>query len=144
MQQALDTNTLDRLVDLGRKRGQLTTADLRTTLPIETMSAEDIALIVLHLEETGIAVELEDGLLSPNPTPSPIPPQGAQIIPFPGPTRVPAKKKTMLSGGQPPVPLQRNPEEPSPALAPHAHWAVAAAGLAVLVAIALFAFLIAT
>jgi hypothetical protein len=53
MQQALDSNTLDRLISLGRKQGYLTNQDLEANLPIDSMSAEEIALIVVHLEEMG-------------------------------------------------------------------------------------------
>lgn len=85
MQPALDSNTLGRLVSLGRERGCLTTEDLRASLPVESMSAEEIALVVVQLEETGVPVALEESLLSPHPRPVPQPRRSAEIIPFPGP-----------------------------------------------------------
>ena len=51
---------LDRLIALGRQRGELTPADLQAALPIQSMSAEAIAQVVLDLDAAGIAVELED------------------------------------------------------------------------------------
>jgi hypothetical protein len=129
MQQALDSNTLDRLITLGRQQGQLTTLDLETNLPIHSMSAEDIALIVVHLEEAGVPVELDASLMAPNPTPAAAPTKSAEIIP----DRAAAggmKKRT--------APLQKAAavQAAEPALVQQekrvAHWAVAMGGLLVL------------
>ncbi|MBB3021727.1 hypothetical protein FHR70_004833 [Microvirga lupini] len=130
MQQALDSNTLDRLIALGRQQGQLTTLDLETNLPIYSMSAEEIALIVVHIEEAGIPVELEDSLASPQPKPPVAPPRSAEIIPFPDRTAAARMKKRA-------APLQKaEPVQAKPAFVQQekraAHWAVAAAGLLVL------------
>lgn len=130
MQQALDSNTLDRLIALGRQQGQLTTLDLESNLPIQCMSAEDIALIVVHLEEAGIPVELDDSLMAPGPRPVKAPARSAEIIPFPdGAAAARMKKRT--------PPLQKaSPAQAAPAFVQQekraAHWAVAAAGLLVL------------
>jgi hypothetical protein len=129
MQQALDSNTLDRLIALGRQQGQLTTLDLETNLPIHSMSAEDIALIVVHLEEAGVPVELEDSLMVPSPKPA-APTRSAEIIPFPGrATSNRTKKRT--------APLQKAASvQAQPAFVQQekraAHWAVALGGLLVL------------
>ncbi|WP_230533324.1 RNA polymerase sigma factor region1.1 domain-containing protein [Microvirga roseola] len=128
MQSALDRNTLDRLIAVGRKQGHLTTEDLRTGLPVESMSAEEIALIVAHLEETGVPVELEDRLIFPEPNPRPVPPGGAQIIPFPAERSVRARSLTK------PAPLKVAPPsfEPLPSeLQPKSgtHWIAAVVGL---------------
>jgi hypothetical protein len=130
MQQALDSNTLDRLIALGRQQGQLTTRDLETNLPIQSMSAEDIALIVVHLEEAGIPVELDDSLMAPHPKPAMAPTKSAEIIPFPDrATAARTKKRT--------IPLQNaSPVQSEPAFVQQekraAHWAVAIGGLLVL------------
>lgn len=131
MQQALDSNTLERLITLGRKQGHLTNRDLEANLPIDTMSAEEIALIVVHLEESGIPVELDDGLTAPSAKPGSPPRQSAEIIPFPDRSAAAQKKKT--------APLQKvSASKPAPAAHPAkqdkgtAHWAVAGAGLLVL------------
>jgi len=131
MQQAFDSNTLDLLISLGRKQGQLTTRDLEANLPIHSMSATDIALIVVHLEESGVPVELDDTLLTPNAKPVQAPARSAEIIPFPDRTTAARMKKRN-------APLK--PAAPAPAETPGfakqerraAHWAVAVAGLLVL------------
>jgi hypothetical protein len=130
MQQALDSNTLDRLIALGRQQGQLTTLDLETNLPIHSMSAEDIALIVVHLEEAGVPVELDDSLMAPNSKSAAAPARSAEIIPFPDRAAAARIKKRT-------APLQKaTPVQAQPAFAQQekraAHWAVAAAGLLVL------------
>ena len=130
MQQALDSNTLDRLIALGRQQGQLTTLDLETNLPIHSMSAEDIALIVVHIEEAGIPVELEDSLVSTQPKPAAAPTRSAEIIPFPDRAAAARMKKRD-------APLQKAASvQAQPAFVQQekraAHWAVAAAGLLVL------------
>lgn len=130
MQQALDSNTLDRLIALGRQQGQLTTLDLETNLPIHSMSAEEIALIVVHLEESGVPVELDDSLMSPHPKPAADPARSAEIIPFPDRAAAARTKKRA-------APLQKAPTaQAEPAFVQQekraAHWAVAAAGLLVL------------
>jgi len=131
MQPALDSNTLDRLIALGRKQGHLTNQDLEANLPIASMSAEEIALIVVHLEETGVPVELDDSLVSPSAKPSPGPVKSAEIIPFPD--RAAAARMKRRTG-----PLQKaNPPQPEAAPSAQqgrrtAHWAVAISGLLVL------------
>ncbi|MBJ6127892.1 RNA polymerase sigma factor region1.1 domain-containing protein [Microvirga splendida] len=130
MQQALDSNTMDRLVALGREQGQLTTQDLETNLPIHAMSAEDIALVVVHLEESGVPVELDDRLLASNPSAIQAPARSAEIIPFPDRAAAARMKKRS-------APLQKaSPVQSQPAFVQQekraAHWAVAVAGLLVL------------
>ncbi|MFN3891232.1 MAG: RNA polymerase sigma factor region1.1 domain-containing protein [Beijerinckiaceae bacterium] len=44
------------------ERGFVTTGDLRDVLPVERMSADEVAGVVVFLEESGVAVELEDAL----------------------------------------------------------------------------------
>ncbi len=64
MDSGIDRATLDRLVALGRGSGTLTVQDLKQHLPTENMSADEIALVVAHLEDAGISVELDDNLLA--------------------------------------------------------------------------------
>ncbi|HEU6440793.1 MAG TPA: RNA polymerase sigma factor region1.1 domain-containing protein [Microvirga sp.] len=137
MQPALDSTTLDRLISLGRERGHLTTEDLRASLPIESMSADDIALIVVHLEETGVPVELEPELLSPDQKPVSMPRHSAEIIPFPGP-----RAKSRPAKAQPLQPARSSISEPrdeTADLMPPAHWVVAGAGI---LAFAVFSLII--
>jgi len=132
MQPALDSNTLDRLITLGREQGHLTNQDLEANLPISSMSAEEIALIVVHLEESGVPVELDDNLISPNAKPRPAPAKSAEIIPFPNRAAVARMKRRT-------APLQKGQASPSETGRVTqqgrrmAHWAVAISGLLVLV-----------
>jgi hypothetical protein len=131
MQPALDSNTLDRLIALGREQGHLTNQDLEANLPIASMSAEEIALIVVHLEESGVPVELDDSLVSPNAKPNPAPAKSAEIIPFPD--RAAAERMKRRT-----APLQKvNSSQPAAVQSAQqgrraAHWAVAISGLLVL------------
>ncbi|MEZ0171309.1 RNA polymerase sigma factor region1.1 domain-containing protein [Microvirga sp. TS319] len=139
MQPAFDSDILGRLVSLGRERGHLTTADLRAGLPIERMSAEEIALVVVHLEETGIPVELEKGLLPDRPKPTPAPRHSAQIIPFPGPRakRSAPNARPALPPKAPPVPQppQATDETPLPV-----RWIIAGIGVLVFTVASLAVF----
>ncbi|HZH09848.1 MAG TPA: RNA polymerase sigma factor region1.1 domain-containing protein [Microvirga sp.] len=126
MQPALDSTILDRLISRGRERGYLTTEDLRTSLPVESMSAEEIALIVVQLEETGIAVELEESLLSLHANSAPLPRKSAEIIPFPG-SRA-DRRSPMSKALQPAKPQAQEPSQSTGDSAPYAGWIVVAAG----------------
>jgi hypothetical protein len=120
MQPAIDRNTLERLIALGRQRGILTNRDLQEELPIGIMSAEDIALVVVHLEEAGVPVDLEESLLDRSPQR-----QGAEIISFPKRSGSPQARSLRSES------LQSAPSMPSDASAPTetsnmrgAHWTV--------------------
>jgi hypothetical protein len=58
------------LMDVGRRAGRVSTDDFRRLLPIDSMSPEDIANVVLRLEERGIAVDLDPNLFVPGSKPS--------------------------------------------------------------------------
>ena len=131
MQQALDSNTLDRLISLGREQGQLTTRDLETNLPIDSMSAEDIALIVVHLEEAGVPVELDESLLTPNAKPLQAPSKSAEIIPFPDRAAA-ARMRKRAAPLQKALPAQPEPPAFVKQEKRAAHWTVAIAGILVL------------
>ncbi|WP_243368976.1 RNA polymerase sigma factor region1.1 domain-containing protein [Microvirga solisilvae] len=126
MQPALDSTILDRLISQGRERGYLTTEDLRVNLPVENMSAEDIALVVVQLEETGIAVDLEERLLSPASRPMPPQQRSAEIIPFPGSRTAWEKSRTKpLQPASPAEPEQRSAVEEGD---PFSKWIIIAGG----------------
>lgn len=57
-------DTIERLVAVGRSKGFLDTQDLLEALPVQTMSPEDIALVVVRLEDAGVPVELDESLLA--------------------------------------------------------------------------------
>jgi hypothetical protein len=62
MAAGIDKDTLQRLIALGQRKGRLSPEDLLTGLPVDRMSAEDIALVVLEIEEAGVPVEVEETL----------------------------------------------------------------------------------
>ncbi|MCJ2052805.1 RNA polymerase sigma factor region1.1 domain-containing protein [Methylobacterium sp. J-070] len=57
MSQTIDRGTLDRLIALGRARGELSPDDLRAALPVEHMEVEALVLMMLELEAAGVSVE---------------------------------------------------------------------------------------
>ncbi|WP_165937964.1 RNA polymerase sigma factor region1.1 domain-containing protein [Methylobacterium segetis] len=60
----IDRNTLNLLIAFGKQKGRLSPEDLLAALPMDGLSAEDIALLVLEIEEAGVPVELEETLLT--------------------------------------------------------------------------------
>jgi hypothetical protein len=76
----IDSGTLARLVALGRQKGQVTNQDLEEALPIDAMSAEDIALVVVHLEEAGVSVDLDENLLAQASPSAPLQSNPAAIL----------------------------------------------------------------
>jgi hypothetical protein len=60
----IPTTAFDSLVQLGRRQGGLTIDDIRQALPIDDMTIEEIADMVARLEEVGIPVEIDAGLLT--------------------------------------------------------------------------------
>ncbi|SFK80890.1 RNA polymerase sigma factor region1.1 domain-containing protein [Methylorubrum salsuginis] len=53
----IDRATLDRLVALGRERGELTADDLQRLLPIDAMDVDALVLVMLELDAAGVSVE---------------------------------------------------------------------------------------
>ncbi|GJD92264.1 hypothetical protein BHAOGJBA_5817 [Methylobacterium hispanicum] len=81
MSAAIERRILDRLIALGRATGRISSEELRAHLPTATMTAEDIALVVLELEEAGVEVEFE-GPLEAAGRPHPVRPV-AELPPLP-------------------------------------------------------------
>jgi hypothetical protein len=52
-------------MDLGRRRGGLEIDDIRQALPVDTMTAEELADVLARLEEAGISVEIDPVMLTP-------------------------------------------------------------------------------
>lgn len=129
MQAAFDRATLDRLVALGRSQGWLGPDDLRRALPVDRMSAEDIALVLIELEEAGISVDPDEALLR---TGRPLPPAGTVRLPEPGAEAPPPPApEAPPAATAPPAPKPR--DAAAPAARGGAHRAVIWAGLAALV-----------
>ena len=59
MAQTIDRGTLDRLIALGRARGELTAQDLQAALPIDRMEVDALVLVMLELDAAGVSVEPE-------------------------------------------------------------------------------------
>lgn len=57
MTPSIDRATLDRLIALGRERGELTADDLQRALPIDTMDVDALVLVMLELDAAGVSVE---------------------------------------------------------------------------------------
>jgi hypothetical protein len=65
-------NDFDRLVALGRRKGRLDIDDIKGTMSVEAMTTEDVAGLVILLEEHGIAIDLDPELLVPRNGPPPL------------------------------------------------------------------------
>lgn len=59
----IDEKLLMALRERAARQGVLTTDDLRAVLPIDTLSADDLAMVVLQLEDSGVSLEVPDDLL---------------------------------------------------------------------------------
>ena len=53
----LDRATLDRLIALGRVRGELTASEFQAALPVEALDVDALVMVMLELEAAGISVE---------------------------------------------------------------------------------------
>jgi len=106
----IERGAFERLIEKGRRRGGLSTEDLRAALPIERMNADDIAMVVLQIEEEGVQVELDDELLARSGAPARTPPPAVPVIDLPGVT------EPRPSGADQPQPLA--PAQASAALTP--------------------------
>ena len=53
------------LINLARQRGGLTMEDLRKALPLDSMSVEDISLVLTRLDKAGVDLEIDPDLLLP-------------------------------------------------------------------------------
>jgi hypothetical protein len=138
----IDSSTLSRLVALGRAKGQLTNEDLAEALPVSTMSASDIALVVVHLEESGVAVELDESLLTGRPSG---PPETARTFDIVSAEKVPGlhpQSESLRAGSARELQAAVEPHAPEQEPALSAHRAVILAGVTALALLALVAFLL--
>lgn len=120
----IDSDTLARLITVGRQKGHLTNLDLETVLPVETMSAEDIALVVVHLEDAGVPVELDETLLAPAPPCAPMHSKPTEILLPANDTGSPlplGSDRTLSAVEAPP---SRDPSMTEERVSPSAHRAV--------------------
>ncbi|MDP4005667.1 RNA polymerase sigma factor region1.1 domain-containing protein [Methylobacterium sp. NEAU K] len=133
MSQMIDRGTLDRLIALGRARGELTAVDLQAALPVDRMEVDALVLVMLELEAAGVSVEPEafgppadrrvpGALTLPEPSPGSPPP----IRPA-GEAGAPAFAASDPAGIRPKAAPERDPEDRAGVTR-----AVALAGLATL------------
>jgi hypothetical protein len=138
MHASINRATLDRLVALGRSRGMLTVQDLKDHLPIEALSADTIALVVAHLEDAGIAVELDDNLLSGQGRTNPPDTPGIELHSPAGSSPPPLSLHTTAVGELGPAEFRgRDPRVSVRRKEPGAHRAVLTAGIFVLLLLGL-------
>lgn len=114
MSQTIDRGTLDRLIALGRDRGELSADDLRAALPVERMDVDALVLVMLELEAAGVSVEPE--AFGP-PADRPIP--TALTLPRQEPGTVPPARRAegagaAAAGGREPAPPGAVPPAPAP------------------------------
>ena len=129
MSETIDRGTLDRLIALGRARGELTADDLRAALPVARMDVDDLVLVMLELEAAGVSVEPE--AFGP-PVDRPV---AAALPPVPSPGAAPALRRGDAVGAAPPTtpaPTGRNPPDQAADDRAGVNRAVALAGLATL------------
>ncbi len=130
-----DKAALERLMTLGRKRGHLTTGDLENELPVSAMSPDELALVIVHLEEAGVPVELDAALLAPGGG-APAPEAGGFVLPQPATTHPPARPQEG-SGAAPVAAAATRPgASGSEGSWSRAHLAVMIAGLVVVALLA--------
>lgn len=79
----IDEKLLAVLRERAARQGVLTIDDLRAVLPIDTLSADDLAMVVLQLEEVGVSLEIPDDLLGSSRRHTPTSLQ-APVIQLPG------------------------------------------------------------
>ena len=63
----IDERTLEELIKIGRSNGRITTEDVQRLVPIGLVPLEELASLILRLEEAGIEVDLDPALLQPGP-----------------------------------------------------------------------------
>jgi hypothetical protein len=126
MQPAVDQDTLARLLARGRAQGHLTTEDLRRALPVDAMQAEDLALVVAHLEDEGVPVEIDESLFLGGPDAAP--PRAIELSPSPNSASTPAPPLRAAPSGAGPVPAPAAPPPTAAPSGPYAHRAVWIAG----------------
>lgn len=79
----IDEEKIESLRRRAQRQGPITTDVLREILPIEEMSADELALAVLQLEETGVMIEIDEALMGASRRRSTTSPETA-VINLPG------------------------------------------------------------
>ena len=59
----LDSNAIKRLTAIQQRQGYVTLAEIKSIVPVDSMTAEEIGKAVAQLEEAGIDIEVDRELL---------------------------------------------------------------------------------
>ena len=62
----IDDSTYQRLEEIGRRDGRVSVEDMARVLPLDSMSATEIAQVVDRLERAGIEVDIDPTLTRPH------------------------------------------------------------------------------
>lgn len=105
---------IDELTAIGRRQGRLGLDDVKRVLPVDRMSAEELAEAMARLEDAGIEVDLDPALLRPRYDAAPPPPAVAAAPAEPAPASPPRRP---AGGGaattRPSGPVHVYPAEPA-------------------------------
>ena len=61
----ISATTFDLLIRMSRARGGLAIDELRQVVPVDAMTAEELAEVLMRLEEADISIEIDAALLAP-------------------------------------------------------------------------------
>jgi hypothetical protein len=61
----MPASTYERLLQMGKQQGGLTTDELQRVLDLERLSMDEVSEMLLSLEDTGVSVDLEPAILWP-------------------------------------------------------------------------------
>lgn len=79
----IDEEKIEMLRLRSDRQGAIATGDLREILPVDEMSADELALVVLELEEAGVVIEIDESLMGSSRRRTTTSPQAA-VINLPG------------------------------------------------------------
>lgn len=91
-----------RLKEIGGEYGYLTLEQIKSVLPVDEMTPEEIGRVVMQIEEAGVEVRLDEDLLRPRPGP-----RDEEGLP------APALSDDAAAGRRPTPPLGKQPAAPT-------------------------------
>ncbi len=136
----IDERTLEELIKIGRSNGRITTEDVQRLVPIGLVPLEELASLILRLEEAGIEVDLDPALLQPGPgRPVPLRPVTTDTHTDPRSDVVRPRSEATQAHGPPEPSLQRpDPVRPSTSSIRLSAAVLIALGMLMLVSLFLF------
>lgn len=137
------SSNLDRLVEIGRRRGGLKVEDIEAALPLDAMDVDELARMLARLEEAGVSVEIDPALLKDRRDSAP-PLATPDVLPE-GKKPVPPEKYEMLAKSIKEARVASTTLKSSPVMIPPtpvgkaaSRYVLAGAGLAVLLIVAIW------